>query len=43
VDLESRGGWNELVAHKLIEETLNAQVGQRNPKCKNYYVSQLAL
>lgn len=35
VDLESRGGWNELMAHKLIEETLNAQVAWRNPKCKN--------
>jgi hypothetical protein len=35
MDLESRGGWNELMAHKLIEETLNAQVAWRNPKCKN--------
>ncbi len=35
VDLESRGGWNELMAHKLIEETLNAQVAWRNPECKN--------
>ncbi len=35
VDLEPRGGWNELMAHKLIEETLNAQVAWRNPKCKN--------
>jgi hypothetical protein len=34
VDLESGGGWNELLAHKLIEETLNAHAW-RNPKCKN--------
>lgn len=34
VNLESIGGWNELMAHKLIQETLNVRI---------FYVSQVAL